>query len=328
MVKKGLLIGGPVWGEDYADIFERYCLASMRSPANLAALQANNATLEIYTDEATRPRMERMVTGLPTDINLIHFRAAHSKYDTLSVVHAQQVADCAATGRPFHMLVGDQTYSENYFPNLFRLADKHGNIMHSGVNCTLRGAGAKLNPMRNADGSLSVSAKELGRITWEHRHNRLSQFLMNDGEWPGFHMHIWRARDRAVIFCPHNSPVYLLPETGRNLGDTVSTLDSMAHLLGDYYAPTLDDDMTLSGIEADDGIGEYPRVGWEDFAGRAWEQAKSIKDLRRYYMQPSAEVPIPVDGRAPTPEDVLVRQVAITNRLIDYVAEKGWAANG
>jgi hypothetical protein len=324
----GLLIGGPVWGDAYADIFERYCLASMRSPANLAALQANDASLEIFTDNDTWDRIHGILEhcGLPHEVKKVWFGG--SKYDTLAAIHAQQVAHCAAVGRPFHMLVADQSYSENYFPNLFRLAAKHGNLMHSGVNCTLKGAGAALDRFRNPDGSLSVSAKELGRITWEHRHNRLSQFLMNDGEWPGFHMHIWRARDRAVIFCPHNSPVYLTPETGKNLGRTFSTLDSMAHLLGDYYAPTLEDDMTLSGIEADDGIGEYPRVGWDGFAQRAWEQAKSVKDIRRYYTRPSAEVAIPVDEMEPDAEEILARQTAIANRLVDYVTEQGWATNG
>lgn len=32
----GLLIGGPVWGDVYTDIFERYCLAS-RAPSRVAA---------------------------------------------------------------------------------------------------------------------------------------------------------------------------------------------------------------------------------------------------------------------------------------------------
>ncbi len=325
---KGLFIGGPVWGDVYADIFERYCLASMRSPANLAALQENGATLEIHTDEATRPRIEAMLSGIGIETEIRPICMAANKYDTLARVHAQQVTECAAAGRPFHMLVCDQVYSANYVPNMFRLAAKHGNLMHSGINCTLSGAGPALDRIRNADGSLTVSAKELGRITWEHRHNRLSQFVMNDGEWPNIHMHLWRAADRAMIFCPHNSPIYLLPDTGRGLGATVSTLDAMAHLIGDYHAPTLEDDMTLSGIEANDRVGEHGRVEWEQFVERAWAQAKSLKGIRRYYTQPTAEVELPVDAQSPTAESVLVRQAAITNRLIDYVTDRGWAAHG
>jgi hypothetical protein len=324
----GLLIGGPVWGDVYTDIFERYCFATMRSPANLAALQANNARLEIHTDEATRPRLEAMVKDCGFEAEIRPMTMGSGKYDSLARTHAQQVADCVRDNRPFHMLVADQTYSENYWPNLFRLAAKHGNLMHSGINCTLSGAGPALDRFRNQDGSLSISAKELGRITWEHRHNRLSQFVMNDGEWPNIHMHLWRAADRAMIFCPHNSPVYLLPDTGRGLGATVSTLDAMAHLIGDYYAPTLEDDMTLSGIEANDRVGEHGRVEWDQFAERAWGQAKSLKGIRRYYTRPTAEVYLPVDAREPSPEEVMVRQTDIANRLIDYVTEKGWAANG
>lgn len=327
-MRTNLLLGAVVWGDVFADIFERFCLASMRSPANLAALQEDGAQLEIYTDVATELRIQGIVgnCGIDADVRLTHLCA--NKYDTLAQAHAQQVADCVHQNRPFHMVVADQTYSENYWPNLFRLAAKHGNIIHSGINCTLSGAGPALERFRGTDGSLSVPARELGRITWENRHNRLSQLVMNDGEWPHFHMHLWRARDRAMIFCPHNSPVYLTPETGRSLGRTHSTLDAMAHLLGDFHAPTLEDDMTLSGIEADDGIGQYGRVNWEHFAGRCWEQAKSVESIRRYYRQPSAEVPIPVDESAPTADEVLVRQLAIANRVIDYGIERGMAANG
>lgn len=321
----GLLIGGPVWGDIYADVFERYCLATMRAPANLAALRANDASLEIYTDADTWPRMEAMLDecGLDYHINPIKFTG--TKYDILSQVHAQQVADCAKTRRPFHMLVCDQTYSGNYFPNLFRLAAQHGNLIHSGVNCTLRGAGRELDRLRSPDGSLSVSATELGHITWENRHNRLSQFVMGDGGgWPNFHMHLWRALDRAMIFCAHNSPIYLTPETGEKLGSTHSTLDSMAHLMGDYHAPTLEDDMTLSGVEVEPRIGYYPRVGWHQFAINCWDQAKSAKSISRYYRRPSAEVAIPLYEDAPTAADVLERQIAIADRLIDYGCDQGW----
>lgn len=321
----GLLIGGPVWGEAYADVFERYCLATMRAPANLAALQANDASIEIYTDEDTWGRIEAMLEGcgIPFHINLIRFTG--TKYDILTRVHSQQVEDCAKTRRPFHMLVCDQVYSESYFPNLFRLAAEHGNLIHSGVNCTMSGAAAELDTLRAKDGSIAIDGTTLGHITWKHRHNRLSQFVMNDGEGlPNCHFHIWRARDRAMMFCAHNSPVYLTPETGEKLGRTQSTLDSMAHLIGDFHAPSLEDDMVLSGVEVEPKIQWYPRVDWHQFAINCWDQAKSAKSISRYYRRPSAEVAIPIDEDAPTAAEVIEKQTSICERLIDYGCEQDW----
>jgi hypothetical protein len=322
---RGLLIGGPVWGDVYTDIFERYCLATMRSPANLAALQANGATLEIHTDEYSRPRLEAMLKdcGIPSEV--VVTSAGGSKYDILGQIHAQQVAACVARNLPFHMLVADQMYSENYFPRMFKLAKEHGNLIHSGVCCKAASARPFLDLFRKPDGSITISASALGRITWNNRHNRLSNFLMNDGEWPNFHMHIWRSRDRAMIFCPHNSPIYLLPETGRALGATHSTLDAMAHMIGDYYAPTFEDDMTLSNIDCTGEIEPSGRVNWERFAERGWQQAKTIKNLEFYYKRPSAEVAIALDEDAPTAADITARQAVIADRMIAFAIEKGWA---
>ncbi len=82
--------------------------------------------------------------------------------------------------------------------------------------------------------------------------------------------------------------------------------------------------MTLINIDCTVEFEQTGRVGWDHFAERGWQQAKNVKNLNRYYRQPSAEVAIPIDENAPSAADVMERQNDIADQMIAFIAAKGW----
>ena len=317
-----LVLGGMVYGPTFLDIFERFCVASLRSPANLEALRDNGARLELYTDRESSQRLVGILDGLlPYELYELPSSPTSHKdylYETLAAVHYEGVKRAAANDCAYHMLMPDQMYSERYFPNLFRLA-AHGDVLHNGLNVDI-----SIEPCLYlaSDGSSSVSAEELGDLAWRHLHQRMSAYLMNrahvPASMPATHFHLWRARDRVMMFSPHCNPAYLTPETARRYPKPFGTLDTQIQWMVDnFVCPSIEDDMVFISIEHAD-CGALPYVGWSKFAANCWQEIGHQTYRVQYYRKPIMEAPAAVLEGMPTAEDVLSRQRVIADGIEEW----------
>ncbi len=322
MSVRPLILGGMVYGQTFLDIFERFCVASLRSPANLEALRSNGAKVVLCTIPQNAPRLQHILDGvLPYELYELPNEGPADVFQTLAGVQAGMVGYAAERNCAFHMLMPDQMYSERYFPNLFRLAEQ-GDVVHNGLNVDI-GESSILDDWRSDTGALNLHSALLGYVAWQHLHPRMSAYLMNRAvvprSMPPSHFHLWRARDRVVMFSPHNSPVYLTPETARRYQPPpIGTLDTeIQWMLGEFVAPSLEDDMVLIGIEHEVHKPQ-PYVDWETFAQKCWWHIGEKPERLPYYAQPIAEVPAAVLEGMPTVADVMQRQGVIAAGLEEW----------
>jgi hypothetical protein len=321
-----LILGGMVYGQTFLDIFERFCVASLRAPANLEALRSNGAKVVLCTTREDHTRVSAILGDLPHELyELPKRRAGVDLFQMLAGVQAGQVNYAAERNCAFHMLMPDQMYSMIYFPQLFEMAETGADVLHNGLNVSLSAA-REIEIYRHLfdePGTLTVPAAVLGAVAWEHLHERMSAYLMNRAKVPASmppsHFHLWRAADRVMLFSPYNSPVYLTPETARRSpSGPVGTLDrEIQRMVVDFVCPSIDDDMVLIGIEREPAK-PLPYVNWETFAENCWGNIGGEWSRLAYYRKPTAEIPAAVLEGMPTAADVLSRQRVIADGLEEW----------
>jgi hypothetical protein len=321
-----LILGGMVYGQTFLDIFERFCVASMRAPANLEALRSNGAKVVMCTTREDAPRLAAILGDLPHELYELPKDTGADLFQTLAGVQAGMVAYAAERNSAFHMLMPDQMYSEAYFPNLFRLA-AHGDVVHNGLNVSIHAYDAmddhRFRSVGQSGYYIAASATHLGDIAWNNLHHRMAAYPMNWAKvptsMPPSHFHLWRAADRAMLFSPYNSPVYLTPETARRFpSGPVCTLDrEIQKMVGEFVCPSIDDDMVLIGIEHEPAKPK-PYVDWETFAENCWGEIGGEWARLAYYRKPTAEIPAATLEGMPTAADVLSRQRVIADGLEEW----------
>jgi hypothetical protein len=325
MSVRPLILGGMVYGQTFLDIFERFCVASLRAPANLEALRSNGAKVVLLTVRGDSARLSAILGDLPHEMYELPAAPA-DVFQKLAGAQAGIVAYAANRNCAFHMLMPDQMYSARYFPNLFRMA-AHGDVLHNGLNVRIDAYDAMDDHRFRAPGQsgyyIAASAAHLGDIAWRFLHERMSAYLMNRAKVPASmpptHFHLWRAADRVMLFSPYNSPVYLTPETARRFpSGPVGTLDrEIQKMVCEFVCPSIDDDMVLIGIEHE-LVKPKPYVDWETFAENCWGEIGGEWARLAYYRKPTAEIPAAVLEGMPTAADVLSRQRVIADGLEEW----------
>lgn len=242
-----LLMGCPVWGKKYLDRFQNYCLPSIVSDKNLAAL-SGRCHMVLFTDVESFTRlwsMTRILEGAGITLQLLlipkevmehvyprpqqasqKFRLEGAepppdptelnKYWVLGVAGNVMLQMAGRAGMAFHMLQPDHIYSAEYFPNLFRLRDEgHEAITQPGISADITTAWEDIEAYRNEQGNLPIPDRDLGTIGWNHLHKQTRACLMNGAtiptKMPHSHLLVWQGRDKIVLHCCHMNPAYMSP---------------------------------------------------------------------------------------------------------------------
>src|SRR5678815_5458797 len=136
-----MLGGGIIYGSMFLGVFNSYCLATILSAANRAALVKRRTVLAFYTDAGTRVALEMVLSraeaaGIETIVRIVPDAVMQSdrKWERIATAQALQVQMVAQNGGAFHVMLPDQVYNDPFFPNLFKLARSHKNIVHNGLN--------------------------------------------------------------------------------------------------------------------------------------------------------------------------------------------------
>jgi len=323
-----LVMGCPVWGDLYVDQFLGYCLPS------LVANKIDGCALVLFVDGPTEQRLLGYPCPIPTIFRRLPepimeglYAEPGHKYFLLAAAHNLLIHQAAKVGAGFHMTVPDTVYSVNYFENLERLGKQHAAIAHTGFAIVPRTGLPVLDGFRQAS-TLKISAADLGRIGWEHLNPQWASWTMDDitdfqssGEngqlplMPSSHYIHWRGRDAYRIHCAHQSAAWISPERCKQvtpeLGGTVDS-ELPRYLAGDFYAPTLADDMTYIVIACESPVDG--RVPFEVFQKEFWRFIGSDRRFMPYFLAPCV-VPAPHDESAPDDAELDRRLAALIARL-------------
>jgi hypothetical protein len=334
---RNMIMGGLLYGPVFLDIFRRFGLSTILSEQNREAL-AGRATIGFYTDEATAPALNALLDGARAHGIDVDLRIAPDAviqhpafWARLATSQSLWCIRAARAGGSYHMYMPDQSYDATYFPNLFRLSQKHRRIAHLGINVNMTAA-ADLEQFRDRDGVLTIPTRCLTDIAWKHLHWRMNRHILNKatpGKMPNSLFQVWRARDRLMGFSPHCNTAYMDAETCRQLdldGINHTTIDAQVSGLFalDFYVPTFDDGMSYIGLEYPGRVREAPSwpvyIGLDAFIDRCCSEIRHRPDYLLYYQRPH-EIPASVELFAPDAEEVMARQMGLVGLMRQRIHE-------
>lgn len=313
-----VVTGSPLWGDDFVDHFERYCAPS------LLANDLGDCEIVLFVDGPTEQRLQ----GSPLPVRLIRlpepivealYREPGHKYPLLAAAHNLLIHKAAGIGAGFHMTVADTVYSENYFANLARLAERHDAISHTGFAIKDWSGLPAIDALRVDGAALALSAEALGAIGWEHLNPQWASWTM-DGitdfrEMPNSYYIHWRGQRSVRIHCAHQSAAWIGPERCMKVTPNYAgTIDSELprYMAGDTYTPTLTDDMVFVCISME--APPVPRVSFDAFAAEMWRFIGGNREFLPYFRTP-VHVPAPLDERAPSEAELDARMGQLMQRL-------------
>jgi hypothetical protein len=203
----GVLMGCPLWGEDFIDRFFFFCLPSLRAKKNWEALEGRTRMV-LLTDGAGFPRLficarelERRgikvnLLVIPPEIMSEVNKSPLNKYWLLGTCQNLLLQMAARSGMGFHALHPDHLHSEEYFPNMLRLAETHDCIAQTSISADVGSVLPELEQYRQIDGSLVIPDIEVGDMGWRHVHKQTLGNIMNGKSISSF----GRARTNSICF--------------------------------------------------------------------------------------------------------------------------------
>jgi hypothetical protein len=302
---KGVLMGTAVWGKEYIERFALYCLPSIGSPANLAAL-AGRCRIVLYCEAAAKPvlfRLTRWLARAEIDVQFISIpdwvmeltADFEQRFFVLGCTQNLLAHQAGRAGLGFHMLMPDHVYGQSYFANLMRLSEQHQAIAQAGVSTRIATAADELEKYRDpASGALNVPDLALGDIAATCMHPESRMHLMNKAtipeKMPKSHRLIWQGKDHVRIHSCHVNAAWLAPHLVRDA--PIAFTSTMDCLLPEYvpgaefYTPAIDDGMAYIEISSDKKPTLSTMVGADEMAEWVWNQVSFSTDFFPYFHRP------------------------------------------
>lgn len=336
-----VLLGCPVWGKDYTERLINFCLPSIMSAENLAAL-AGKARLMLFVDPEHATDIAFAIKGLQhkgIDLRLIQIPEEIIKewkgnraftYKILGTAQDIMVQLAGRFGLDFHMLQPDHTYNRLYWPNYFRLSKDHEAIAQIGICADHGPATQQLEKFRQADGSLSVPDVDLGNIAFRNLHKRMQPYLMNNASIPDrmplSHFLFWQGRDKIFLSSCHMNAAHLSARLCAAAPKFMpATMDACLPALTKgttCFIPDAADGLTFIELSGDN---QPHNVGYADameFCKTGWMQAR-FRDDYLWYTRHLCEIPIKPQTKFLTDAEIVAQHRGIIDML---VANKGTGA--
>lgn len=341
---RGLLMGCPLWGEEYIDRFFHFSLPTIRAPKNIAALREHGCRLVIYTDDAGFDRfwvMKRALRkeGIDVEIKVIPQEIMDqvpdmplNKYWLLGTVQQLLIQEAAECNMAFHALHPDHLHNEEYYPSMFKLvAAGNDCIAQTSISGDLEACLPELEQWREADknsphfGSLSIPALEVGDMGWRHLHEQTRYNLMNDVDmtkgFPRTHFQCWQGEDKLYLYCCHMNAAYLSPAVCREAPVRLhNALDTELPFYmtpgGTVCVPEASDGMTFIELSDSAKFGGGDLVPFGEFAAQCWSTVHYRDDWMPFFMVAN-EVPIKPQAKFMAVEEIQKRQNSIVHALVN-----------
>lgn len=223
--RRGLVISAVVWGEAYADLFERYTLASLMAPGNLPAIAKQvNVTWHIFTTAALRKRLEQHPAFQPPfnvrfeeiPENLISLAAGDGRYWLFGGLTHTSFRLAFRLGADLHFLNPDTVYSANYFENLYGVVGIANTTLMfaNSFRTDKRGIVAELETRRSGEATIAISARTLHSLGLKHLHpSSRSVFVtgqqLSAPEIPRSTIFMWPEGSDVAVRSAHYQPIFV-----------------------------------------------------------------------------------------------------------------------
>jgi hypothetical protein len=329
----GVVMGGPLWGEDYINRFLFYCMPTLYTEANKAALR-HKCRLVLYIDDGTRSVFQRnlipqarrcgidvILRPIPdAAMELLYGNLYGSRFRVLGATQNMIAHMAGKWGMAFHQFQVDHTYGPAYFENLLRLGKQHDAIAQISINVDIDSAQDEIEAFRAKTGVLDIPDVELGDLGFRHMHAQCRLHSMNDAQYPDAlpysHRLWWQAEDRLVMHSAHVNAAWLSPALTANAPVSfTSTVDTLLpefvppdQETGEpkFYVPTIEDGMTFIEVSDKGKPANRPYVHLEEFCGEFWRNGSFSREYMPYFVAPSY---VPIKRQASfIPEEEIKRQ--------------------
>lgn len=309
--RDGLLMGCPLWGADFIASFEKYCLPSILSAANIAALKGR-CRLVLFTNADSFIRLVSIAKkiqqqGIEVGISIIQPEffaelAAHrlNKYWVLGTLQNTLIQMAGKWGMSIHMLFPDVIYNREFFPNLERLGIEHGAVVLAGpVAMECAELCEEIEACRH-DGTLDIEARDLGNMGLCYLHPMQRVKVLNsrdlEKDMPAGTIWLaWAARTKFCIYTAHTNMAWLSAELCAAAPSRIpATIDAeLPVFMPRFYTPKADDGLAYLEINDPGSERAYSteRLPFARFAQGFWTNIK-FDDRYMPFFNECCEVPV------------------------------------
>ncbi|MDB5552939.1 MAG: hypothetical protein JWL86_2923 [Rhizobium sp.] len=223
--RHSLVISVVVWGEEHANLFERYTLSSLLTAGNLPAISKNVGVLwHVMTTAAVAEKLASHPAflapyGVRFEIipdELVDAAQGDYRYWLYGGLTHTSFRLAQELKADLHFLNPDTVYSENYFDNLYKLVDlKDAKVVLSNSFRTNRETVlAALDASRKEDDTLSFDARSLHALGLEHVHKSSSAIIvdaeqLNADNVPRSTIFMWRDGGDLAVRSAHYQPIFV-----------------------------------------------------------------------------------------------------------------------
>jgi len=335
-----ILMAAPVWGVEFMETFVNYCIPSILAERNRKAL-ASRCTLLLFTNRDSQRALlstthalskygiELVLRRIPDAVADEINKDNMNKFWTLGVAHTLAIQHAVRYGMGFSMLVPDHIYSDHYYESLSNMQQQHDVILQTSITADIEGMRNGLTGARRSDGSIEISAQELGELGFRHMHAQTKQYMIKPTDFPDkmpyTQFQVWTRKDSLAIYSGFFNPVWMsYAQCARIASASLSTLDTrMPDMdIQKFAVPGLEQEMVYIEMSSSSKLAMAPVVGKNIWIDRAWEQMKYDPAYMPYRQAPS-HVPIMIQDEYATDEQIITTQKQIDAMLL---AERGNSA--
>jgi hypothetical protein len=333
-----ILMGCPLWGDEYVARFVSLGLPTLMSARNKAALQGR-CRIVLFTDvlgyhglfnlsrDMTQAGLETTVHVVPQEIMAKVGELGLNKYWLLGICQQLMIHMAGKLSMGFHSLFPDHLYAEAYFENMWRIVEANPGtgIAQTGISANIHECVEDIEKFRQENQSLAIPDRALGDMGLKHLHKQMRGNIMNDcdleSNMPNSHYLLWRGRNKLYCSTPHMNAVWIPPEStaGAPIMNPMSfnALDTMLpyFMPKSIYVP--DDQDGLGFLEVSDDNKGYSeqRLDFAQYAMQAWNTVH-LKDDWNAFTETLCEIPISEQADGYMEEGAIVQQHATLCALL------------
>ncbi len=187
--KRAIVMAVPCWGETYQYKFQNYML---RSLGNIT----ERHVIVLALPNGSYPIPDEVI-------------ASSDKYAIMGLCHSVGLALAKHLNADFHAAAPDVLYCDNFWNNVFRLADEgHKVITQPNLVAHYGSIRPHIEQYRNGN-NLTVPAADLCALAMNNLRNSAKASLRHGDSFPDSHMVIHETEDAVTLNSPYQDIIYL-----------------------------------------------------------------------------------------------------------------------
>ncbi len=290
-----LVISMAVWGDQYLDLFTRYCLPSLLAPGNLEDLDRENVYWHVFTTASGKQRLSEGADGnllhklgrvrfevIPDE--LIDLASADGKYWLYGALTQTSFRLAARLDADVHFMNPDTVYSAGFFAGVKQAVNENEAklVLSNSFRTTRETILGALDAVRTDAGAISLSADRLHSFGLQHLHpvmkaSFLSPKQMRNSMLPRITVLGWRDGHELVLHTAHYTPIFVSREAlDLEMRLSYFTIDST---ILRQWSRSSERDKAVYVIDSSDGVGYFEISARAAFSADPVGRSRFIRDF-------------------------------------------------